>query len=122
MEQFPFIAYRDAVGQQLLVALTLVELTKRVDRSQRRGEIDLPPPGKHLRGGTKTSPGEIVAHGRIEPEQDVEQARYVLRCPPVDDVEVVRGDRHALEHSRDAADDDELDARVAERCKQRRKI
>src|SRR5204862_8282031 len=72
MEQSPFIAYRDAVRQQLFVALPGIELAERIDRSQRRGQVDLSPPGKHLGGRAKASAGQVVAHGRIEAEQDLE--------------------------------------------------
>src|SRR6185436_19550933 len=96
--------------QELVIALALVELAEGGDGAQRRGKVDLPSPGKHLRGRAKASPGEVVAHGRVEVEQDLEQTCNVLRRPPMDDVEVGGRDRYTLEHGGDAADDDELDS------------
>ncbi|MBL0218923.1 MAG: hypothetical protein IPQ07_34260 [Myxococcales bacterium] len=77
---------------------------------------------KQLSGRPESSVREVIAHRCIELQQQLEQSLDVLRRPPMDDVEIVGGDRRTLDHAGGTTDDDELDPGVAQLREQRGKI
>lgn len=100
------------VPEQLIITGIWVNFAQDVDLHVAHGQVHVASAQERIARRGKAPVREIKAMVRAPLEEHGKKSINVLRCPAMDNIQIERYDRGTHEDGGQAADDDELDARI----------
>lgn len=107
---------RERVRQQVLVSSATCNFAEQIDRARTRREREVQAGAQRLDRPVERQSWRRAAQVRLERRERRDDARQILGVARITDVEVIGESRRAVRTRGNAANDDEVDLRLAERA------